>query len=130
MSTWRKKAIGLLPDFRQEFEKTDTTIYDVFIEVLTATRKAHKLNDLNRLKDLYSFAEWCFSQKDKDLWNAAGVSFYEHLADEEITKQAFPEWVPVDIYYYIRSLLEIRISDIELKELDKRYLSANRKKSR
>ncbi|MBL7747304.1 MAG: hypothetical protein JNM19_07765 [Chitinophagaceae bacterium] len=130
MSTWRKKAIELLPDFRQEFEKADTTIYDVFIEVLPATRKAHELNDMNRLKQLYAFAEWCFSQKDKDLWNAAGVSFYEHLADEEITKQAFPEWVPADIYNNIRGLLEIRISDSELKELDKKYLSANRKKSR
>jgi hypothetical protein len=30
---------------------------------------------------MFGFAEWCAEQSAKDLWNAAGVCFYEHLFD-------------------------------------------------
>ena len=79
MSTWRQKAIDCLPELRKEFEKPETSIYDVFFEILPATIEAHKNKDISRLKKYYAFAEWCFRQKEKDLWNSAGVAFYEHL---------------------------------------------------
>src|ERR1700752_3685877 len=109
MSTWRQKAIDCLPELRKEFENPTTSIYDVFIELLPATIEAHKNNDINRLRKFYDFAEWCFRQKEKDLWNSAGVSFYEHLGDHEETKNAMPQWVKKDIYNNIRCLLELRV---------------------
>jgi hypothetical protein len=40
------------------------------------------------LEKIYGFADWCASQKEKELWNAAGVAFYEHLADSNRTLEA------------------------------------------
>jgi hypothetical protein len=121
MSTWRKKAIECLPENKKELEDPGSTIYTAFRELLFALKEAHINNNKERLKKIYAFAEWCFRQKEKDLWNAAGVSFYEHLGDDIITIQQIPHWVSKEIYGEIRGLLELRISNDKLKELDKIY---------
>jgi len=124
MSTWRQKAISCLPELRNYFQDPDTTIYGVFVEMLPALIEAHKQQNADRLQNIYDFAEWCFSQKDKDLWNAAGVSFYEHLGDQEETKNEMNKWVKFEIYRSIRGLLELRMAKNVLLELDKQYKNA------
>lgn len=121
MSTWRQKAINCLPELRKDFEHPDITIYGVFFEMLPAAIEAHRSQDISRLQNIYEFAEWCFKQKDKDLWNAAGVAFYEHLGDQVETRNEIPKWVKYEIYKEIRGLLELRIAKDALLELDKKY---------
>jgi len=122
MSVWRQKAINCLPELKKDFEQPGTSIYDVFLELLPAVVEAHKRKDIDRLKNIYTFAEWCFRQKEKDLWNSAGVAFYEHLGDYEETRQAMPQWIKLDIYKDIRGLLEARLDRNELQKLDSYYL--------
>lgn len=121
MSAWRRKAIECLPGLKNEFEQPGTSIYDVFIEMLPAVVEAHKEKDATKLEKIYGFAEWCFLQKEKELWNAAGVSFYEHLGDNEETLKEFPRWVKPNIYSEIRGLLELRLHKTEIQKLDKLY---------
>jgi hypothetical protein len=121
MSVWRRKAIECLPELREEFERPVTSIYKVFFEMLPAVVNAHKENDRLKLKKIYDFAEWCFQQKENDLWNAASVAFYEHLGDDEETLKEFPKWVKPNIYAEIRVLLELRLSQTEIQRLDGIY---------
>ncbi|WPV00948.1 hypothetical protein SNE26_04100 [Mucilaginibacter sp. cycad4] len=121
MSTWRKRAIECLPSSKKEFEDPETSIYGVFMELLPATVAAHKNNDTVQLKKNYEFAEWCLRQKSEDLWNAAGVSFYEHLGDKTETLQTIHLWVKQDTYIKIRSLLKQRLNDATLKAIDSLY---------
>lgn len=81
MSVWRQKAIAWLPEFKEDLEQSDSTIYDVFPDLLPTVVSTHKDNNVARLPLMYDFAEWCFRQEEKELWNAAGVGFYEHLGD-------------------------------------------------
>ena len=121
MSVWRRKAIECLPEFSGEFQKQETSIYDVFMRMLPAAVQAHKNKDNLRLQSIYSYAEWCFRQKEKMLWNAAGVAFYEHLGDCEETSQEIAKWVKPGIYKEIRGLLEWRLDSDTLKKLDRSY---------
>ncbi|MDB5210739.1 MAG: hypothetical protein JWQ30_1566 [Sediminibacterium sp.] len=121
MSTWRQKAIDCCPELKRDLEQPDISIYLVFSELLPVTIEAHNENNTERLQKIYGFAEWCFGQKEKDLWNAAGVSFYEHLADDQVTRQAIPKWIKWDIYKDIRGLLALRLNEVELLKLDKEY---------
>ena len=82
MAVWRRKAIALFPELRREFARPDCTVYEVFSELLPRVLQAHRDGDEVTPAPIYGFAEWCFEQRRaKDLWNAAGVSFYEHLFD-------------------------------------------------
>jgi len=121
MSAWRKKAMECLPTLKKEFEKPDTSIYDVFMALLPATVVAHSSNDVWQLKSSYEFAEWCFTQKAKELWNAAGVCFYEHLGDREETWETMHKWVKPGIYREIRPLLALRLDSSRLKIIDRLY---------
>lgn len=121
MSVWRRKAIEYLPNLKDEFEQPGTSIYDVFIVMLPAVVVAHKEKDAMKLKKIYGFAEWCFQQKEKELWNAAGVCFYEHLVDHEETLKELPHWVKPNIYPNIRGLLQLRLQEKEIQKLDKVY---------
>ncbi len=123
MSTWRKKALECLPENRKEFEDPNTSIYLVFSELLPALREAYLSRNTERIKKIYEFAAWCFKQKEKDFWNAAGVAFYEHLGDNEETLREIPNWVSKEIYEEIRVLLEMRLSKDKINWLDKMYLA-------
>ena len=127
MSVWRRKAIECLPELRKDFEDPNESIYLVFSTLHSAAVDFHKANNTARLQKIYDFAEWCFRQKGKDLWNAASVSFYEHLGDRPETLLEMRRWVKLDIYAEIRGLLELRISSAALKQLDKDYGVAVRK---
>ncbi|WP_207512419.1 DUF7674 family protein [Longitalea luteola] len=121
MSTWRKKAIECAPELRTAFQAANLTPYTVFMELLPVARQAHIDNDSERLERIYSFAAWCLKQKDKELWNAAGVGFYEHLVDTEETFQQLTNWVTKEIYVEVRELLYQRADDEQIKRLDEYY---------
>jgi hypothetical protein len=121
MSVWRRKAIECMPENRAEFQDPKESIYMVFFTLLQATVDAHKANDRERLKRYYAFAEWCSEQNAQELWNSAGVSFYEHLGDFPETLAAMPRWVKRSRYYKIRGLLQLRLTETQMEELDKSY---------
>lgn len=123
MSTWRKKAIEIAPELKHEFQDADLSLHLVFSSFLSLLKEAHLANYKERIRKIYDYAEWCFTQKDQQLWNAAGVSFYEHLGDDEITLSQLPKWSKKDIYKEVRELLKLRLSEKQLKLLDKEYAS-------
>jgi len=121
MSAWRQKAIECAPELKKDFESPDLTPYAVFIELLPIAQQAHINKDDNRLQKIYDYAEWCFKQKDKNLWNAVAVTFYEHLADTETTFLQFTKWIKKEIYFDIRDLLNQRVDENKMKQLDSYY---------
>lgn len=93
----------------------------LFVELLPRCRDAHDRGDSEELKRIYGFADWCASQEAKELWNAAGVGFYEHLADSGLTFDAIPLWVRRPIFEDIAGLLEARVGTDRVAELRRRY---------
>jgi hypothetical protein len=84
-------VLAFFPGLRCDVQRPDFSIYMVFFELLPRVRKAHQDGDTETLRRVYGFAEWCFEQTAKDMWNAAGVAFYEHLFDSH--RSLWPEFV-------------------------------------
>src|ERR1700753_2560468 len=87
----------------------DATIYDALSELLEATLVAHQHNDKASLHCYYAFAKWCLQQKERNIWNAAAIAFYEHLPDNDETFQSMHPWVDKDVYLQIKGLLQAMI---------------------
>jgi len=127
MSAWRRKAIEAFPDLRGEFQAPDTTIYQVFFELLPRVRAAHARGDKSELQRIYNFARWCFQQQQaEDLQNAAAVAFYEHLVDEPETMGAIPRWLQPDVFAGCKDLFAARLEPAQFRELDNRYADRGR----
>lgn len=118
MSNWRRKVLALFPDLRPEAQRPTYTIYTVFLDLLPRVRKAHESGDTETLRRIYGFAEWCFKQPAKELWNPAGVGFYEHLFDSH--RSLWPEfvrWLSPRVVLGCEGLWEWRLSAEQLAEV-------------
>ena len=73
------------------------------------------------MKKIYGYAEWCFRQKSKNLWNAVGISFYEHLGDYAETREEMHKWVKPDIFKDVAGLLEYMMDEKEFVKLKKQF---------
>lgn len=118
MASWRRKVLTFFPDLRRDVQRPDFSIYMVFFDLLPRVREAHQDGDTETLRRIYGFAEWCFEQKAKDIWNAAGVAFYEHLFDSH--RSLWPEivrWLSPRVVEGCMGLWEWRLSEEELAEV-------------
>jgi hypothetical protein len=126
VSAWRKRALETFPELRTEIESPVATLYEVFFTLLMWCREAHDSGNHGVLSRIYGFAEWCARQPAKELWNPAGVAFYEHLADSRVTLDAIPMWVSRDVFEDIAGLLAARIGEDKVTQLRDQYGSHSR----
>jgi hypothetical protein len=118
VASWRRKVLALFPELRLDVQRPDFSIYMVFFDLLPRVREAHQDGDTETLRRIYGFAEWCFEQKAKTLWNAAGVAFYEYLFNSP--RSLWPEvvqWLSPRVAEGCWGLWELRLSDEELAKV-------------
>jgi len=119
MSTWKNKAIECLPEHKKDIEGAD--IFEVYLLMNRVFKRAYEENNQEKIRSIYAYAEWCFTQKHKELWNAAGVLFYEHLIDDLEIKREIHKWLKHSIYIEIRGLIVWRAGEEEAKKIDEAY---------
>ncbi|OAI47654.1 hypothetical protein AYO44_09150 [Planctomycetaceae bacterium SCGC AG-212-F19] len=127
MASWRRKVLTFFPDLRRDVQRPGYSIYMVFFDLLPRVREAHQQGDTETLRRIYGFAEWCFEQQAKDMWNAAGVAFYEHLFDSH--RSLWPEfvrWLSPRVVEGCMGLWERRLPEETLEEV-RRLLAECRK---
>ena len=117
MAAWRKRAIDLFPEFRQDLAIEVYSLYQLFSDLLPRVEQAHSDGDEELLRRAYGFAAWCASQKTKDLWNATGVAFYEHLFDRRNQRQKVVPWLSPQVISDHWSRRELRLNPAQLAEL-------------
>jgi hypothetical protein len=116
MAVWRRKVDDLFPELRADFaEDKPLTLYLVFYTLLPFVREAHRRGDEDALRRVYEFAYWC--HRHRDLENAVGVGFYEHLFDDWSLRREVIPWLSPDVRSDILSLWEYRLESHQMAEL-------------
>jgi hypothetical protein len=67
--------------------------YDLFHQLRVMADQAHQRGDEQELQKIYAYAEWASRQRAKDLWNPAGVAFYEHIVENPATMTRVIPWL-------------------------------------
>jgi hypothetical protein len=81
LSSWRRKALELFPE-REAMLRAGFGVHTVFAELSGDLRAAYRAVPPDRafIDRCFVFARWCFGRRqNRDLRNAAAVSFYEGL---------------------------------------------------
>ena len=110
---------GNFPGVATELSEPNYTIYQLFFDLTPMAEQAHKNHDTDSLGRIYGFAEWCLHQTDKDLWNSAGVAFYEHLFDERSLWDQIVPWLSTEVISQVQGLWEMMLPREEYQELTK-----------
>ncbi len=113
----------VLPELRHllESEEEIFSANALWFELLPRVQEAHRVGDRAFLGRAYAYAEWCRVQPDREVWNAVGVSFYEHLFDQPWMRPLVAPWLskgavadawqlwegrlPADVMSEVRALL-------------------------
>jgi hypothetical protein len=117
MAAWRERAITLFPELKQELNLKEYSVYQLLFDLLPRLEKAHSDGNERFLKRAYGFASWCAAQKTKDLWNAAGVAFYEHVFDRWNQRHLVVPWLSPQVIADSWGLWEMRLNRSQLDEL-------------
>lgn len=105
MASWRRKLLEIAPNLREELG--DEGIYAAFPLLLEELSVAVRAGDDERIRKIFDFAEWCFRQPAKDMWNAAGVSFYEHLVDDAEVAKIVGRYLRRETFEEVKCLIEL-----------------------
>jgi hypothetical protein len=126
MAAWRRKVLDQFPQLKAEASRPGFSVYSAFFELLPMVREAHLDGDTELLKRIYGFAEWCMRQPNKELWNPAGVAFYEHLFDSHPSIwHEIVCWLSPEVIKNCDSLWEWRLTQADSMKV--RELIANRR---
>jgi hypothetical protein len=129
VSKWRRLAIEMFPEYRNEFQHPEISYYGVLFSLRTLVKEYHQADDMAGLRKVYGYVEWCWWQwkRARDVGNAAAVAFYEHLVDDPITLQAIPYWVKPYIFKDMIGLFEWMFQGKpgEIEALVKQYNKVN-----
>ena len=91
-----------------------------FFLLLPLVRNAHRNNERDLLLRAHAFADWCTRQPEQEIWNPAGVAFYEHLF-EDLPEATVAPWISRRIFADIKSLIDFRLSAKRSAEVKKAY---------
>ena len=78
---WRRKALEMFPE-REAMLRRGDGIHTVLVDLRGDLEQAYRREPPNHalIDRVYAFAAWCFGpRQNRDLRNAAAVSFYETL---------------------------------------------------
>ena len=116
---WRTRALGSFPELRDQLvnEGDNFSAYILFGELLDMLGGAHREGDDETLTRIYGYASWAREQEDRDTWNAAAVSFYEHLFDERWMRPLVIPWINSAIVREYIGLWELMLSPSDLEEV-------------
>jgi hypothetical protein len=117
MAAWRRKAVEQFPTLRRELNNPSYSIYALFFDLLPMVREAHQAANEEVLRRIYGFAAWSLDQRAKELWNAAGTAFYEHVFDRRSDWTNVIPWLSEKIIANCWELWAARLSDVEISEL-------------
>jgi hypothetical protein len=78
VSAWRRKALAIFPELRNQLQGEERDLYSLFNELEDVAEEAHLSKDSEALRRIHGYAEWCLRQGG-DLWAPAGMGFYENL---------------------------------------------------
>jgi hypothetical protein len=81
----------------------------LFFDLMPVFRDAYRSDDQSKLLRIFAFAEWCARHPNKDIWNAAGVAFYEHLFDHGEAPERILPWISAETYADVRGLFAWRL---------------------
>ena len=113
MEAWRKLAINLFPERESFYSEPEQRVWWVLQDLHDDVIKAHESNDIDLLQRIYSYTQWCYSQKDvePEIWDAAYLTFYEHLVEHPATYADIPQRVPPEVFEELLPEYEDRLDN-------------------
>jgi hypothetical protein len=130
MATWRRRALETFPELRRTLNDSELTLYGFFPQLVGRVWEAHDADEEDMLRRIYGYTSWAARHPAKELWNPAGVSFYEHLFLARKDQTDWPKslaYIAPDIVRDVWGLWEWFLTEHELEAIRKMLADLGRR---
>lgn len=121
MSAWRRVAIEMLPEFRDDITQADEPMA-LWVEIGFRFQDAFRKGDEDLVRRYFRYAEWCLDtakQKPTDASTAAWCAFYEHLPHIAGLAEQLHRFMPRSRFVQVRDAFRYHTSDGQFAHLQK-----------
>jgi hypothetical protein len=126
MSAWRKTALEMLPEYRQQIEKSETPMA-LWVELQFQFSFNYKNHSDDLIGRFYKYAKWCLESPHQgeylsDAGTAAWVSFYEDLTLENIVQDDVYRWLSKEEFLKLEGAFRYHLEPKEFGEFKESFL--------
>lgn len=121
MSSWRRKALEFLPQFRAEIEKADTASY-LWVDISSEFRNAVDAGDSEFVGGTLKYLIWSFSHEaGMESQQAVNCGFLEGITDNKQHWKYFSKWFSQSQFLQYKGSFQYALSDKEFTELENQF---------
>lgn len=127
MSTWRRKAIEHLPEYRKIIDCAQTPMA-MWIELHLRFEDAVAAGDQPMIRRFLQYADWCMSEEagrlPSETSTAAACAFYEHLPQRREYWPFFRSWFSQKQFAQLIPVFGYHLGPVDVADLKKFYSGA------
>ena len=118
MSTWRRKALEFLPQFRIDIESSNNVTY-LWVEISARFSNAVENSEEDFIDGTFKYLIWCLSGvAGQEAEQAVYCGFLEDIVAEKKQWKHFSTWFTKGQFESYKSIFKYRLSDVDFKQLE------------
>lgn len=130
MSAWRRKAIELLPEYRQLVEVADTPMF-LWTELESVFSRASEQEDISTLSKIFDYAQWCWKEsRYDDTINGALIGFYENIPSRKEDWWTVPRFIQSADFNRLEQVFRYFLTDEQFTSFHDYYNEERRRHER
>lgn len=131
MSAWRKQALEMLPEYRQQIEESETPM-TLWVELWCRFSFDYKKHGNDLIGRFYKYAKWCLDSPNEgkyrsDAGTAAWCAFYEHLTDGKEIQADVHKWLSKEDFLKLEGAFRYHLEQKEYDEFKADFLERREK---
>lgn len=118
MSTWRRKALEFLPQFRKEIDQSDSASY-LWVEISGKFSQAVEAEDEEFIQGTLKYLVWSFSNEaGMETQQAVNCGFLEDIASNKKLWKYFSKWFSQAQFNQYKGSFQYALSKDEFGNLE------------
>ena len=122
MSSWRRRALQLLPEYPEIIETADTPMF-LWTELSYPFSRAAEEKNTDLLQRIFDLAQWCWKESRYDeAVTAALIGFYENIPSHKEHWWTIPRFVSSADFNGLDQVFRYFLDEVQFAELAEFYL--------
>ena len=137
MQEWKRKALEILPEIKDDISESDDPMYLWIMIVLAFDEAYEEPRNESFIKRVYDYEKWCLTQPEhagetaaEHLLTCVAICFWEHIPTNNSARKDMPRWFSLDEILANQNFFRYLLSDGNFEDLVDSYSKSELKLAR
>lgn len=135
MQEWKRKALEILPEIKDDILESDNPMYLWIMVVLAFDEAYEEPRNESFIKRVYDYEEWCLEQDEGEtaeehLPTCVVTAFWEHIPTNQAAREDMPRWFSLEDVLANQHFFSYHLTDENFQDLVDSYSKSELKLAR